>query len=946
MVSNNLLSLDTTYEHFLTSMVLLASYSLRGGDLAERKHRHDSRHGEVVRQAHGQRPDNLHNQPNKRWTQTRIPFGVVATDSVEMFCADILLSCSKNNELRTQREQDIVHQLRQNLYVGQEKGGKELAQSLMSAVAELPTEEVARKALSDTAAVTPRSLRGFCGSAARRHRSPLSTIVLLLLGLTGAVNGWLIPPGARYATTICATWGQKKPLPDWIYEDPLVGKAVSVMRQLCHITAPNSFTPVNTGFIVRQGIPYEAADRFDSAERIVRHMEARQELRLENPRAAMDKMINPLIVVLNGPGVGKSTFLVHLSGHSAYQQYCKGVPAIIAPLTFNSGMCNAPVALGLRVLFGAATAMGRFKDVDMSWNCFAETLGALDGDLFHLSASSAVEALHQLYGPERHVLILVDELAAAAVVEEGGDEAVMRQLLGVIGKHGSADVVVSALGAPYIDDLVWKVSTRSTIYEPLGPLYHLESGRKACAEWAGKVLGGRSVTDKSVRALLEGAVRLVSGHGRSIERLLEALVAQEGSFDPSQFPDHKLSSFPDALSWLVTEIAQVCGVEQPPAQCMEEYVLQTYSVSVDKQRELRRELQDGTLVIQRGFPGFANGECYLGVRLATLLMPVAGARTAYSTEELRKYPRLRMLIELLSGGKRLSHLWERCLDLTILVHSADRTDLEHDVELSEVFGARGLSGHRIPAAVSGNQQPSAGVYSLNLNLNLTVPLKQAGYDSKFDVTTTTGRRLTIAMHAKLDRSANMSEAAYLRKMSVIYGEAVVNTLVELLSQREAAQGVSDLHVIFYNYGAKNGTLDWAAIRAAASEHLRVMEGGSNVTEQPAATATGVESPVEALTRGLERAERGELRTGRKASQAGAEAPEETTMALGRDSEGSVLERAVAAEVRTFLEHCLHQNVHLVPQPQMDEWLIPSFVDLPNLAADVWEEDPRYGVEVI
>jgi hypothetical protein len=946
MVSSNLLSLDTTYQHSLTSMVLLAGYSLRGGDLAERKHRHDSRHGKVVRQAHGQRPDNSHNQTNKWWTQNRIPLGVVVTDSVEMFRADILRSCVKNNELRTQREQDIVHQLRQKFNVGQEKGEKELAQSLMSAVAELPTEEGARKALSDTAAVTPRSLRGFCGSAARRHRSPLSTIVLLLLGLTGAVNGWLIPPVARYATTICATWGQKKLLPDWIYEDPLVGKAVSVMRQLCHITEPNSFTPVNTGFIVRQGIPYEAADRFDSAERIVRYMETRQELRLENPRAAMDKMINPLIVVLNGPGVGKSTFLVHLIEHPAYQQYCKGVPAIIAPLTFNSGMCTAPVALGLRVLFGAATAMGRFKDVDMSWNCFAETLGALDGDLFHLSASSAVEALHQLYGPERRVLILVDELAAAAVVEEGGDEAVMRQLLGVIGKHGSADVVISALRAPYIDDLVWKFSTRSTIYEPLGPLYHLESGRKACAEWAGKVLGGRSVTDKSVRTLLERAVRLVSGHGRSLERLLEAFVAHGGSFDPSQFPDHKLSTFANALSWLVTEIAQVCGVEQPPNQCVEEYVLQTCSVSVDKQRELRRELQDGTLVIQRGYPGFANGECYLGVRLATLLIPVVGAGTAYPNQELRKYPRLRMLVELLGGGKRLSHLWERCLDLTILVHSADRTDLEHDVELSEVFGARGLSGHRISAAVSGNQQPSAGVYSLNLNLNLIVPLKQAGYDSKFDVTTTTGRRLTIAIHAKLDRSANMSDAAYLSKMSGIYGTAVVNTLVELLPQREAQQEVSDLHVIFYNYGAKNGTLDWAAIRAAASEHLRVMAGGFNVTEQPATTATGVESPVEALTRGHEVAECSRSLTGRKATQAGAEAPEETTVALGRDSEGSVLEPAVAADVRAFLEHCLHHNVHLVPQPQMDEWLIPSFVDLPNLAADVWEEDPRYGVEVI
>jgi hypothetical protein len=305
-----------------------------------------------------------------------------------------------------------------------------------------------------------------------------------------------------------------------------------------------------------------------------------------------------------------------------------------------------------------------------------------------------------------------------------------------------------------------------------------------------------------------------------------------------------------------------------------------------------------------------------------------------------------MFIELVSSVRKLSHLWERCLDLTILVRSASVGE-DKLIYLNELFGAPGLAGFVTTMATRNKKSGVKGVYSLNARVNLTVPRpNQASYDSRFDVQCTTGRRLTIAIHAKLDRSANMSEAAYLRKMGVIYGTAVVNTLVELLPQREAAQEVSDLHVVFYNYGAKNGTLDWAAIRAAAREHLRVMEGGCAVTKQPATTATGVESPVEALTRGLERAERGGHRTGRMATQAGAEAPGDTATELGRDSEGSVLEPAVAAEVRAFLEHCLHCNVHLVPQPQMDEWLIPSIVDLPNLAADVWEEDPRYGVEVI
>jgi hypothetical protein len=478
---------------------------------------------------------------------------------------------------------------------------------------------------------------------------------------------------------------------DPTFQRPLIDKAASAMRQLCDITAPSSFTPDNTDFILRQGIPYEAEDRLESAERIVQHMVERQRVRLQDPEAAMDKTINPLIVVVNGPGVGKSTFLVHLIEYPAYQQYCKGVPPIFAPLTFNSGMSSGPVALGMRMLFGAATAMGHFKDVDISWDCFADTMLGREEDLVYLTASSAVETLHQLYGPERRVLLLVDELAAAADLEKRGDERVVQQLLGVVGEHGSTDVIISALSAPYIRDLVWKFSTRSTTYEPLQPLYRLESGRKACTEWAGKVLGAHNVTDHSVKALLERAVRLVSGHGRSLERLLEAFVAREGSLVPSEVPDHKLTSFPVALSWLVTEIAQVCMLNQPSARCMEEYVLQTCSLSVDDQRQVRRQLQEGTLVMRRHRPGLKTGKGFLGVALATLFRPLGGGGEEHSAKDLRRCPRLRMFIELVSSVRKLSHLWERCLDLTILVRSASAGEGKL-IFLNELFGAPGLAG--------------------------------------------------------------------------------------------------------------------------------------------------------------------------------------------------------------------------------------------------------------
>ena len=144
---------------------------------------------------------------------------------------------------------------------------------------------------------------------------------------------------------------------------------------------------------------------------MVLEMRSRQAIRITEPNPR-DKSKNPLIATPGSPGIGKSTFLSHFPDSKAYKEYVGyNQKPIVSTLTFNSNMGtlgNDRDAFGLRIIFGAALAMGLLSEEELDWEDFAEQF-----PLFDLKATAAVRLLKQLLGSGRPILILVDEISKA-----------------------------------------------------------------------------------------------------------------------------------------------------------------------------------------------------------------------------------------------------------------------------------------------------------------------------------------------------------------------------------------------------------------------------------------------------------------------------------------------------------------------------------------------------
>lgn len=104
--------------------------------------------------------------------------------------------------------------------------------------------------------------------------------------------------------------------------------------------------------------------------------------------------------------------------------------------------------LGMRIIFGAIHAMGLSEEI--KWQDFSENVE-------DTSANKAVKFLRSVFGSERPVLLLVDELGKAE-----DDKDVMKQLGEVSDFDGNTHVLVSSLSPGYIYDLVLEVSDLSS----------------------------------------------------------------------------------------------------------------------------------------------------------------------------------------------------------------------------------------------------------------------------------------------------------------------------------------------------------------------------------------------------------------------------------------------------------------------------------------------------
>jgi hypothetical protein len=118
---------------------------------------------------------------------------------------------------------------------------------------------------------------------------------------------------------------------------------------------------------------------------------------------------------------------------------------IVAPVAFNSAMeyCEPNIpAIGLRMLFGSAAVMTLMTT---KWRYFYSRLK----QYADLSAADAVETHRKVFGNDRPVLILVDEIAKAKC-SENITKNMVSDLGLCLNEDQNIDVIVSSLSPAYI----------------------------------------------------------------------------------------------------------------------------------------------------------------------------------------------------------------------------------------------------------------------------------------------------------------------------------------------------------------------------------------------------------------------------------------------------------------------------------------------------------------
>eukprot|EP01031_Cornospumella_fuschlensis_P027358 gene27358-33045_t len=205
---------------------------------------------------------------------------------------------------------------------------------------------------------------------------------------------------------------------------------------------------------------------------------------------ARNKMYNPPIAIPDSPGTALPVR-----------------PPIVVPFTFNSDMGLGGVKdksiVGLRMLYGAA---------------IASSISALADDA--LEASTVLRAV---FGEERRLLLLVDEIIEALTAQLNdkgvsiGSAAAVASIGELLTEDGKTDVVLSSLTLPFVRELLG--SKRQVQYVTINPLLYsdLRLGRK---------LGSGKVGQYTAK-LLQSTYLLCSGYPRGVERLVRSYNDEE-----------------------------------------------------------------------------------------------------------------------------------------------------------------------------------------------------------------------------------------------------------------------------------------------------------------------------------------------------------------------------------------------------------------------------------
>eukprot|EP01031_Cornospumella_fuschlensis_P031091 gene31091-37574_t len=518
----------------------------------------------------------------------------------------------------------------------------------------------------------------------------------------------LIPPTARLQPRVSNLF------------DTSARSTSSISEKFKELVSSISSTPVSAAnynssmasIIVDEYFPFRG--RETEARAIAQRMLERQKSRAE-AEAPVDKSCNPMVFIPGSPGTGKSAFLAHFPESEAYQTYVSqlegscaisggGGSPIVAPLTFNSDMGHfvrkgyeVIPTLGLRMLYGAAVSMSSPGSKVPLWEDFAEDFQQyLEGINADVSAKTAAEVLREVYGRERRLLVLVDEVSKAKPRGQA-DADIMTELGRLLESDGTIDVVVSSLSANYASQLL-SGSHRELQYVVMTPLLHSGLGEPETQRWSEELLQqvsqGHSV-DALVVKLLRSTHLLCSGYPRSLERLV---MSYKSSYPQWSFFSRLLEDDPKcSVSELLPALSdEVWGISKmyygaPSAPSLLGYVLSAKAIAADggdsslsTSSALVEMLERGSAFLVSNF-GNASSEEVTGYQVSMMLAQFLRIMKAVRPDFFPPVGKVawELFNPLLysSSTPNFGTWFERSVALTAIVRSMDQLEMAEGVEV-------------------------------------------------------------------------------------------------------------------------------------------------------------------------------------------------------------------------------------------------------------------------